>query len=267
MAARARAARSTTTASPPAIRWTRRKPSTTYPSTTTRRWGQQPVQVRQQPVGCRQSVYTRWRCRCRCSVRACRSFISAPTSCGQSPCSATATTRGLVQRGGFQLPGQQLNKGLPRADKDGDNWPLIRRIIVDPQAKPGSADIVAAKRRFLELLKIRSDSQLFQLESAPAGAAAPAFPQYRARTAAWVIAFSPADNPREGATGPPLQRFDGGDQCIGQAGSPAGRRWLSVASGAQSLGRPDQPSGNGSNGDVRGSGIHDDGVRPAQTRR
>ena len=66
----------------------------------------------------------------------------------------------------FSYQDNNWNKGLPRADKDGDNWPLIRRIIVDPQAKPGSADIVAAKRRFLELLSIRSDSPLFQLESA-----------------------------------------------------------------------------------------------------
>ena len=66
----------------------------------------------------------------------------------------------------FSYRDNNWNKGLPRADKDGDNWPLIRRIIVDPQAKPGSADVVAAKRRFLELLSIRSDSPLFQLESA-----------------------------------------------------------------------------------------------------
>ncbi len=66
----------------------------------------------------------------------------------------------------FSYQDNNWNKGLPRADKDGDNWPLIRRIIVDPQAKPGAADIVAAKRRFLELLKIRSDSALFQLDSA-----------------------------------------------------------------------------------------------------
>jgi len=87
---------------------------------------------------------------------------------------------------------------LPRADKDGDNWPLIRRIIVDPQAKPGSADIVAAKRRFLELLSIRSDSPLFQLESAREVQRRLHFHNTGPEQLPGVIAFSLADNPREG---------------------------------------------------------------------
>lgn len=89
---------------------------------------------------------------------------------------------------------------MPRADKDGDNWPLIRRIIVDPQAKPGTTDIVAAKRRFLELLKIRSDSQLFQLDSAREVQRRLQFHNTGPEQLPGVIAFSLADNPREGAT-------------------------------------------------------------------
>ncbi|MDH0425590.1 pullulanase-type alpha-1,6-glucosidase [Stutzerimonas stutzeri] len=98
----------------------------------------------------------------------------------------------------FSYQDNNWNKGLPRADKDGDNWPLIRRIIVDPQAKPGSADIVAAKRRFLELLKIRSDSQLFQLDSAREVQRRLHFHNTGPEQLPGVIAFSLADNPREG---------------------------------------------------------------------
>ncbi|MBU2333771.1 MAG: DUF3372 domain-containing protein, partial [Gammaproteobacteria bacterium] len=87
---------------------------------------------------------------------------------------------------------------LPRADKDGDNWPLIRRIIVDPQAEPGAADIVTAKQRFLELLKIRSDSALFQLDSAREVQRRLQFHNTGPEQQPGVIAFSLADGPRDG---------------------------------------------------------------------
>ncbi|WP_313475106.1 pullulanase-type alpha-1,6-glucosidase [Stutzerimonas kunmingensis] len=98
----------------------------------------------------------------------------------------------------FSYQNNNWNKGLPRADKDGDNWPLIRRIIVDPQAKPGTTDIVAAKRRFLELLKIRSDSALFQLDSAREVQRRLQFHNTGPEQQPGVIAFSLADGPRDG---------------------------------------------------------------------
>ncbi len=87
---------------------------------------------------------------------------------------------------------------MPRADKDGDNWPLIRRIIVDPQAEPGAADIVTAKRRFLELLKIRSDSALFQLDNAREVQRRLQFHNTGPEQQPGVIAYSLADGPRAG---------------------------------------------------------------------
>jgi len=66
----------------------------------------------------------------------------------------------------FGYQSNNWNRGLPREDKDGANWPLIRRIIADPNAQPSAADILAAKRQFLELLQIRASSPLFQLDSA-----------------------------------------------------------------------------------------------------
>ncbi|MHA6495044.1 pullulanase-type alpha-1,6-glucosidase [Pseudomonas borbori] len=66
----------------------------------------------------------------------------------------------------FSYQDNNWNKGLPREDKDGGNWSLIRQIIADPSAQPTSSDILEAKRQFLELLRIRSGSPLFQLDNA-----------------------------------------------------------------------------------------------------
>ncbi len=58
------------------------------------------------------------------------------------------------------------NVGLPREDKDGANWDLIKTIIADATAKPTTADIELTKQQFIELLKIRSSSELFRLDTA-----------------------------------------------------------------------------------------------------
>ncbi|MDN2480740.1 pullulanase-type alpha-1,6-glucosidase [Vibrio agarivorans] len=58
------------------------------------------------------------------------------------------------------------NVGLPREDKDADNWNLIKEIIGDSTAEPSVDDIELTKQQFLELLTIRSSSELFRLESA-----------------------------------------------------------------------------------------------------
>lgn len=98
----------------------------------------------------------------------------------------------------FSYQDNNWNKGLPRADKDGDNWPLIRKIIVDPQAEPRATDILTAKRRFLELLSIRSDSALFQLDSAREVQKRLQFHNTGPEQQPGVIAFSLADGPRDG---------------------------------------------------------------------
>ncbi|BBM67365.1 pullulanase [Vibrio alfacsensis] len=58
------------------------------------------------------------------------------------------------------------NVGLPREDKDGANWELIKTIVADGTAKPDSTDIELTKKQFLELLTIRSSSELFRLDTA-----------------------------------------------------------------------------------------------------
>lgn len=98
----------------------------------------------------------------------------------------------------FGYQDNNWNKGLPRQDKDGDNWPLIRQIIADPNAKPGSADILAAKRQFLELLQIRSSSPLFQLASAKEINKRLRFHNTGPNQLPGVIAFSLDDSPQAG---------------------------------------------------------------------
>ncbi|CAH6847530.1 Pullulanase [Vibrio chagasii] len=66
----------------------------------------------------------------------------------------------------FDGSGNNWNVGLPREDKDGANWDLIKTIIADPTAKPDADDIALTKQQFLELLKIRSSSELFRLDTA-----------------------------------------------------------------------------------------------------
>lgn len=56
----------------------------------------------------------------------------------------------------FDRTDNNWNVGLPREDKDGANWDLIKTIIADPTAKPDADDIELTKQQFLELLKIRS---------------------------------------------------------------------------------------------------------------
>ncbi|WP_139683753.1 pullulanase-type alpha-1,6-glucosidase [Vibrio tasmaniensis] len=66
----------------------------------------------------------------------------------------------------FDGTGNNWNVGLPREDKDGANWELIKTIIADSTAKPAKEDIDLTKQQFLELLKIRSSSELFRLDTA-----------------------------------------------------------------------------------------------------
>ncbi len=58
------------------------------------------------------------------------------------------------------------NVGLPREDKDGANWELIKTIVADSTAMPNTDDIELTKQQFLELLTIRSSSELFRLDTA-----------------------------------------------------------------------------------------------------
>ncbi|WP_432459869.1 pullulanase-type alpha-1,6-glucosidase [Agarivorans sp. QJM3NY_25] len=68
----------------------------------------------------------------------------------------------------FSGQSNNWNVGLPRADKDEANWDLIKKIIADQTTQVKPADIALTKEQFLELLKIRSGSELFRLKDADA---------------------------------------------------------------------------------------------------
>ncbi len=58
------------------------------------------------------------------------------------------------------------NVGLPRADKDQENWSLIRRITANDKVVPSRQDALLAKHMMSEYLTIRRDSKLFSLQTA-----------------------------------------------------------------------------------------------------
>ncbi|MEM9100782.1 MAG: pullulanase-type alpha-1,6-glucosidase [Pseudomonadota bacterium] len=65
----------------------------------------------------------------------------------------------------FTKSSNNWNVGLPREDKDGLNWPVIRDIITDPFANPSSEHIIDTYDRFLELLRVRQDTKLIRLNT------------------------------------------------------------------------------------------------------
>ncbi|HYX36501.1 MAG TPA: pullulanase-type alpha-1,6-glucosidase [Oligoflexus sp.] len=58
------------------------------------------------------------------------------------------------------------NRGLPAADKDGNNLAVIRDVVKNVPEGPGIADTQKAIGMFLDLLAIRKDSPLFRLTKA-----------------------------------------------------------------------------------------------------
>jgi len=56
--------------------------------------------------------------------------------------------------------------GLPPADKNKSNWPLMQPLLARPELKPASADILNSAAHFREMLRIRKSSPLFHLRTA-----------------------------------------------------------------------------------------------------
>lgn len=66
----------------------------------------------------------------------------------------------------FSYQTSTWNRGLPRADKDEDNWPVIMPILADSEASPTSADRLYTRDTVETLLRIRKQSTLFRLTTA-----------------------------------------------------------------------------------------------------
>jgi len=63
----------------------------------------------------------------------------------------------------FTMASTAWNRGLPREDKDGTNWPLIKEIIANSNSTPTASDIELGATVFQELLSVRKSSPLFTL--------------------------------------------------------------------------------------------------------
>ncbi|WP_165855326.1 pullulanase-type alpha-1,6-glucosidase [Marinobacter sp. JSM 1782161] len=90
------------------------------------------------------------------------------------------------------------NRGLPREDKDGDNWDVILDILDDPNAAPTTSDISDTLQAVERLLRIRRDSPLFHLASADQVRARLAFHNTGPDQIPGLIAFSLDDGTAAG---------------------------------------------------------------------
>ena len=59
-----------------------------------------------------------------------------------------------------------FGSGLPPADDNGKDWPLLKPLLLDAAIKPAPADIAFARDAFRDLLAIRASSTLFRLPTA-----------------------------------------------------------------------------------------------------
>ena len=90
----------------------------------------------------------------------------------------------------FDQSSNLWNRGLPRSDKDGDNWPLIQSIISNSNIEVSSANIATASDNFKEFLAIRSGSPLFALEDKAAVMSRVDFHNTGSNQLAGVVAMS-----------------------------------------------------------------------------
>ena len=57
-------------------------------------------------------------------------------------------------------------RGLPPAEGNGRDWPLLRPFLTDTRIRPGAVDIAWTRDAFLDLLRVRASSTLFRLRRA-----------------------------------------------------------------------------------------------------
>ncbi|WDD98559.1 pullulanase-type alpha-1,6-glucosidase [Thalassomonas actiniarum] len=68
----------------------------------------------------------------------------------------------------FSKQGNNYHVGLPPAEKDQDNWPLISQVVASNNGLdiPSPQDISTSSAVFMDMVKIRSSSELFRLRTA-----------------------------------------------------------------------------------------------------
>ncbi|MCO5190486.1 MAG: pullulanase-type alpha-1,6-glucosidase [Anaerolineae bacterium] len=68
----------------------------------------------------------------------------------------------------FTMQSNNWGVGLPVADKNESQWPVMQPLLANPDLKPTPEDIAANATHFQEMLAIRKSSPLFRLQSAEA---------------------------------------------------------------------------------------------------
>lgn len=68
----------------------------------------------------------------------------------------------------YSLQSHGWGRGLPVAEKNRDNWPLMAPLLADPALRPQPEDLAGTRDLFERLLRIRSGSPLFRLRDAAA---------------------------------------------------------------------------------------------------
>ncbi len=66
----------------------------------------------------------------------------------------------------FSYQSNNFGVGLPSAEKNQENWALMRPILTTPGIKPAGSHILATRDTLLDLMAIRSSSTLFRLRTA-----------------------------------------------------------------------------------------------------
>ena len=66
----------------------------------------------------------------------------------------------------FTYASNNWGVGLPVADKNEQNWPIIQPLLANPDLAPTSDHILQASAHFQEMLQIRKSSPLFRLQTA-----------------------------------------------------------------------------------------------------
>ncbi|MGF2685155.1 pullulanase-type alpha-1,6-glucosidase [Marinobacter sp. DUT-3] len=90
------------------------------------------------------------------------------------------------------------NRGLPRQDKDGTNWELITEIIGQFATGPTPGEISYTREQVEKLLSVRSQSELFRLQTAEQVSERLSFHNTGADQLPGVILFSLDDGPDNG---------------------------------------------------------------------
>lgn len=77
--------------------------------------------------------------------------------------------------------------GLPSAEKNQANWPLIGQVLANPNVAPGPAEMAAAREAVKDLLRIRRSTSMFRLRTAEEVKRCVSFPDAMAQADGLIV--------------------------------------------------------------------------------